>query len=179
MTMDLGKRLGDHVKALRKQRYRADGDRWTQEYLAQQAGISTSTVARLEQGKTVQSQRAVLAKIAEALGTSVDAMLTSAYAVEPPVTEAPALAPASADHEDLEALIYRTFRGDPRKIADFRVQAEGLSEPEQRLLLQHIGWAYDRIEATRHWEARRRAVVEADLTSREPRRELANHHAGF
>lgn len=64
------KQIGSNIKALRKQK----GTGWTQEKLAEQAGISSKHLSDIELGKYNVSV-AYLCKIADALGVSYKQLL--------------------------------------------------------------------------------------------------------
>jgi transcriptional regulator with XRE-family HTH domain len=70
-------RVGDAIRAARRTR------EWTQAELALRAGLSSNYVARLERGELGASLW-VAHRIASALGTTVDALISNAR-VAPPV----------------------------------------------------------------------------------------------
>ena len=63
---DIGKRLGERIRELRLQR----PERWTQEDLAERAGISVSFLSMIERGERVAHVE-TLAALADALGVSL------------------------------------------------------------------------------------------------------------
>lgn len=90
--------VGDRIK---KRRLELN---WTQDQLAQKAGISKSFLSDLENGKRSVSADNLL-DIARALGVSLDYLMTGA-AVEQPVTEVPIPA-ALARFAAVEGLSFR------------------------------------------------------------------------
>lgn len=65
-------KLGERLKALRKSRG------WTQENLAEVSGLTRSHISRLERGDIELPSRARLLRLADALGTTADDLLTAA-----------------------------------------------------------------------------------------------------
>ncbi|MGI8587196.1 MAG: helix-turn-helix domain-containing protein [Chloroflexia bacterium] len=80
-------KLGERLKALRKARG------WTQENLAEVSGLTRSHISRLERGDIELPSRARLLRLADALGTTADDLLTAAgYRSDDPTdTELPDL----------------------------------------------------------------------------------------
>ena len=69
---DIGKRLGERIRELRLQR----PERWTQEDLAERAGISVSFLSMIERGERVAHVE-TLASLADALGVSLSELFAA------------------------------------------------------------------------------------------------------
>lgn len=77
MRRNVGMNIGLAVRMLRKER------QWPQEELAFRCHTTGATISRIEQGKTAPSV-AMLAALAEGLGTSVHALIALAEGVSLP-----------------------------------------------------------------------------------------------
>jgi transcriptional regulator with XRE-family HTH domain len=64
--------MGDHVKSLR------DSKGWTQEKLAERAGVTQSFISQIERGARVKLSLENAGKIAHALGVDVSELLKGA-----------------------------------------------------------------------------------------------------
>lgn len=69
--------LAERLKALRTQR------QWSQQQLAQAAKLTQPDVSRIELGRIQQPRLAVLRRLAEALGTSIDYLTGRVDTVDP------------------------------------------------------------------------------------------------
>lgn len=123
-TTHMATQLGTLIAELRK----AKG--WTQERLAGLAGVSHSTISRLERGGTKAPREVELGRIADALGTTVEALTHGAMTRPMP----------SMDDPLLERL-RRTFPpGDADVLTDWLEETADYAPEDKRFTVQMVEW---------------------------------------
>lgn len=111
--MDDRKRIAEQVLAARKRKA------WTQEQLAEAAGVSQSLVAKIENGLTVRNS--YLKKVASALGAAVNTNLVLVFEIEePPPVKAAVIAAQDLpmEHDELAARVLRSLPHLPPRALD-------------------------------------------------------------